>query len=55
MDVVVIDSSAPPASPSHHQPQLSQDQRLSIGRGISRSDLWLLLNLIQIDFLQHHF
>jgi len=35
MDVVVIDSSTPPASPSHHQPQQYQCQCLSRGRGMN--------------------
>ena len=45
MDVVVIDSSTPPISPSHHQPQLSQGQRTSRGYGIAHP----LVNYITKD------
>ncbi len=39
----LVNSSSPPASPSHLQPQLSLGQHPSTGRGISRNALQLLL------------
>jgi len=38
-----------PASPSHHQPQLSQGQHPSTGRGISRNALELSLCSLSPD------